>query len=83
MKVEELMNDLREDVPVDVTDETLLELAMLATVELRRRLPLYAIKQGDLPEEWEYVAKKRAALSYTLEDAVESGALFPDSDNSE
>ena len=74
---QQLCEDVKNGDPVDLNDYELIELAVCATSELKQRLPIYAIKQGDLPESYGEAAVFRSHLAHTLEDAVRDGVLFP------
>ena len=77
MTTKELITAVKNGDPVDLNDYELIELAVCATSELKQRLPIYAIKQGDLPESYGEAAVFRSHLAHTLEDAVRDGVLFP------
>ncbi len=51
--LDELRKALDDDQPVGLTDGELAELCELAADELSRRLPRYALDQGDLDEDSE------------------------------
>lgn len=74
---QQLCEDVKNGDPVDLNDEQLISVAVAATSELRQRLPLSAIRQGDLPESYGEAAVFRSHLAHTLEDAVRDGVLFP------
>ena len=73
----QLCADVNAGSPVELTDEQLVEIAVAATSELKQRLPLYAIRQGDLPESHTEAAEFRRDVAHTLEDGVQEGQFYP------
>ena len=73
----QLCADVSAGSPVELTDEQLIEIAVAATSELRQRLPLPAIRQGDLPECYTEAAEFRRDVAHTLEDGVQEGQFYP------
>jgi hypothetical protein len=67
----ELVSLILDNEPVALTDERLIEIAEAVALELRSRLPLDAIRQGDLPEELEEQSKARRRLYSAVLDLQE------------
>ena len=74
---QQLCEDVKNGDPVDLNDEQLISVAVAATSELRQRLPLSAIRQGDLPESYTEAAEFRRDVAHTLEDGVQEGQFYP------
>lgn len=73
--------ELREAVAsngvIDLTDEELQEMAALCARELQYRLPLDAVRQGDLSEDCEDAARARRILVSQIVDAE----IYPPASN--
>lgn len=66
--ITELRQALDTDEPIHASDDQLAELAELAAEELRRRLPRYALDQGDLDDDAEGEVEAREQLVAGIAD---------------
>lgn len=61
--------------PVPMSDQDLINVAVAATSELKQRLPLDAVRNGDLANDCWTVAKNRQALARYVKASANTGAL--------
>jgi len=71
----QLVEAVDEGDPVPLCDQALINIAVAATSELKQRLPLYAIRNGDLPDECWTVAKNREKLAQYVKALANTNAL--------
>lgn len=64
-----LATDVDQNIPLDLTDDELRLLASLATQELCSRMPLDAVRRGDLPPSYESAARERARMRQAVQEA--------------
>lgn len=62
----EIKADVKNNQPIDATDNELHTMALLCSLELRYRLPEYAIRQGDLPEEYMDACRARQHMAAVI-----------------
>ena len=63
---------------IDCADELLFRLCLLSARELQWRIPLSAVRQGDLPEEFGPVARDRRAPADHIEEQHDAVFNFPE-----
>lgn len=72
----QLIEDVDNGDPVPCSDQKLIDIASAVTSELRQRLPLHAIRAGDLPETCWTVAYNRERLARYVEASVTTKRLL-------